>query len=190
MVFAGMRVHVMGRPRTNFYAYGFRGWEMGIDAAVQTKLMFALADQKETQLAWYYFSETMKSEHQGKFDAVILGERKPDWSSTFGTARSGRPNPSVHLDQFDIGKLAKGGVDLANLELKEDDSGYTRCLLWCGSVKPSGLMVGFYLQTAGKRKGKDGKMNGTISFMSIERFSRSAVLKGPDKAKLVRDLAW
>ena len=177
----------MADPISKFYAYGFLGYEVEFASNVRTHVIFGLADEKQTLIAWYgYYANIVLEKYLMNFDHIRLGWREPDLVSTFATANL-RPSLKVYPGRFGIHQLVDPPVTLpilADLDLHDNDDGSTRCVLSVPSVRPKGMMFDFSLRSQRKRRTLDMTKRGNVLLISIEKFSQLALVDGPNRINL------
>ena len=175
---------------TKFIVHGFLGYEVVIDTSVQTNVLFALADEKQTLLAWYGFKTTTERWHGGHFDAHDIGMpgfKKPVVDCDFATVdTAGVPN--VYPGQLSVAGLVPrptGGfapMAQADITMRDLKAGMTACVLSVPSVQPAVLVLSFHLRPVRKRRTLDLKKPGAVGLIAIEKFSRTALVNGPSQA--------
>ena len=181
---------VMANKGTQFNAYGFLGYEVVIDRVAETNVLFGIADEKETLLAWYAYRAKVSDRVQPKFDQMHVdnSKRKPDLDSDFGTAYTLSGGGYYSFGQFNVSQLVPRGqlTAIAELMLSDQKQGgvTTDCMLSVPSVRPGGLVLAFRLVTKRKRRTPDAKKPGTIILMAIHPFNRSALVDGAHPADL------
>jgi hypothetical protein len=177
---------------TKFIAHGFLGYEVIIKGSVQTNVLFAVADEKQTLLAWYGFKSNPDRGHGAKFDGYDMGvsgaEFKPEMDCDFAT-RDSAGKLNVCLGRLTVAGLVpsgKGRVSTvqADLIMGDLETGMTACLLSIPSVQPAGLLLACNLRPMRKRRTFDDKKPGTVKLISVQQFSRIALENGPSPAIL------
>ena len=188
---------------TKIYIYGYRGWEIKVDSKVKTRLIFGLADQKKTRLAWYTYAAEMKFRETTwwrEFEKAARGERKLDKPpEIFAEAPLVPPSLEVYPFQFDISDLAPRMGDgsfsgtHANLNMRDDPTlGTTNCTLYIEYFKGATakvyrqILLNFDLETVQKRSTFDMRKNGHVYLLGTERFSDKALERGPTPAILFK----
>src|SRR5262245_27885492 len=202
---------VMSTPTAKYYVYGFLGYEQEIDLRVKTRVLFAIADEKQTQLAWYQFDglpdvmlvlpsgwnlrgagrptwlpgeEKWKEKWQQPFDSATVGQRKLQRNEVFGEAVTTLVGLDTFLHgKYDLRKLAPPYPGIwGTLNLGLDDfTGQTFCMVFL-DIPPQGEMLGFLLNTLAKRRVPSFMKTGRIHLVGVEPFSQGALRRGPNKA--------
>jgi hypothetical protein len=181
--------------KTKIYVYGFRGWEEEIDSHIKTKVMFAIADEKKTQLAWYLFVQDMPARWELAFDLASFGDR--DRNEIFGSAGTTLPFLQDFPFKFHIGAMAPRllkdpGTSWASLDLHDDVvAGTTNCLIYVDKLlhvdKPRSILLWFQLRTENKRRTLDITKTGFVYLLGVERFVLHALEVGPTKGVALVD---
>src|SRR5262245_6062086 len=92
---------------THIYVYGYGGWEQWLESHVKTFVIFAVADQKKTQLAWYtYATNSLTQLHQLEYDDVAIARRQLRRNVKWASPALGQPTLDVYDFNFRIGDLA------------------------------------------------------------------------------------
>lgn len=172
---------------TRIYVYGYGGWEQQIDRHVKTRVIFAIADEKKTQLAWYtYVDNALTYIHQEEYNQVAFGLRKLDRFEQFASQLFLPPPLDVFDFNFSIGGLAPppgpSHGALGFLDLKDDKAaGTTSCTVFIHAVKRPVILLNFELKTDKKRNTYDRRKHGRVYFLATQQFSAKAIQSGPPK---------
>jgi hypothetical protein len=177
----------MSAEGTNLLVFGHIGFEEEIDSHIKTRVMFAVADQKRTQLAWYLFTQAMAVKTwDNAFTLASMGVRKLDRNERFATAGPMNPMPVQCDFKFQVGKLAPAIVRSdgawGTLDLNDDAAtGTTSCLVYI-DVQPNGVILPFDLKTESRRRTLNIKKRGRVYLLGVEHFSHHALGRGPTRS--------
>jgi hypothetical protein len=181
---------------TKIYTYGYLGWEIKVDSHVRTRVMFAIADAKKKQLAWYMYSQDMLvPAWQDQFYLAAMGKRKMDRPpEIFASAPLVPPSPWTYPERFRIDALAPrlgamtAASTWANLNLRDEKATkITNCILFIDHVGgdqkvKSSVLLTFELSTERPRSTFDLQKTGRAFLLGTERFSDQALERGPTPA--------
>lgn len=184
---------------TKFTVYGHLGYEVVIDGSVITQVLFALVDENQTSLAWYGFRASPSRWRSNQFDAYFhpgIGNisspgfgnaayKDPEGDDNFGTADHGG-TMFLYPGQFSVaGLVSRSGIArAADLQLKDQGTRLTACILSVPSVQPMSAMLTFNLRTVKKRRTPDLTKDGIIDLIEIVPFRNNTLMTGPNLANL------
>jgi hypothetical protein len=176
----------MAVKETKYFVFGFMGFEQEIDSHIKMKVIFALADEKKTKLAWYLFLQNLLVKTwQNAFDLADLGERKLDRSNLFGSMAPSRPLdvwPDRQHGHFDIEKLGprlpSASGTRATIDVADIVEGRTTCQIVC-DVQPYNVRLDFDLATESPRIGPDiSRKEGRVYLLGVEKFDALSLIRG------------